>query len=194
MRLDTAFTIKPMELGKKWGISPEEMASRPARLNVIERALTLEFFKYEPVLVASESPFLGRFPAAFAALVECVTVERRALRAYDSNKRMCMLTPTTVKVGAGVAHNSNDKEDMRDALDNIEDVDLSDVDISSLDEHAIDAIHVTRAAIAQAYGLLLPYERKKKAKKGKRRKKADAKPVKEEALTWRQLCVLFKTL
>lgn len=167
MLLATAFTIDPVRVGKKLGISPETLNHRPVKLNLLKDALVAEFVKYEPTLVASESPFLGRFPKAYAALVECVYAERSALRDYDPDKIMIMITPTTVKVSAGVSHKSRDKEDMRKAANELTDVDTSLIDIATLDEHAIDAIHVARCAILQACGEVVPFVRVKKPKKAR---------------------------
>lgn len=191
MLLDTAFTIEPMKVGKRLGISPEELSNRNLRLDVLKQALLKELIKHEPAMVSSESPFLGRFPQAYAALVECVFAERSALREYAPEKLLVMITPTTVKVGAGVAHNSNDKEDMREALENIPDVDLNGIKVDDLDEHAIDAVHVARAAISQAYGLLTPFVRKKK-KKGKRKGKKVTVSKTNPAMTKDELIKVLK--
>lgn len=170
MLLDTAFTIEPSLLGKRIGVSPDTLTHRPVKLNILRDALVKEFVNHEPTIVASESPFLGRFPRAFAALVECVFAERSALHEYDPSKIMVMITPSTVKVSAGVSHQSNDKEDMREALNALTDLDLDGLDTSLLDEHAIDAIHVARCAILQARGVIVPFVRPKKRKKGKKGK------------------------
>lgn len=168
MLLSDAFTLDANTLSKKTGLPPETACLRPVRLNLLRDALVKEFIRNEPTIVASESPFMGRFPKAFAALVECVFAERSALREYDSEKVLIMITPTTVKVSAGVPHNSSDKEEMRDAVHDLKDLDLGEIVIDDLDEHAIDAIHVARCAILQARGEVIPFVRAKKKRKSKK--------------------------
>lgn len=178
MYLEAAVTIEPTLLNKRKGLPPELTTNRPRRLNTIHDTLVEEFCRYEPALVASESAFLGRFPGPFAALTECIAIERRALFEYDSSKILVMITPPTVKVAAGVPHNSNDKEDMRRALKTIKDVDFGEVDTTLLDEHAIDAIHIARCAVLQARGIAQPYVREKKSKG--RKKKTEGDEVKKK--------------
>lgn len=179
MLLDTAFTLHPRVAAIRKGIAPGTVGLRPVRLNVLHDQLVKEFCKHEPTMVASESPYLGRFPKAFAALVECVLIERRALYEYDPEKVLGMITPSTVKVSAGVSHTSSDKEDMRKAALTLKDVDFGNVDITLLDEHAIDAIHVARCAILQARGIVIPFVKVKKPKKP--RKPKDGKPKRRKS-------------
>lgn len=92
--------------------------------------------------VVSESPYMGRFPQAFSALVECMQAMRMAAYRYNPNMPFNVIDPSTVKMVLGVKGNSGDKSLMTSAVTRV----VGDHhDVQYLDEHAIDAIAVGHA-------------------------------------------------
>ncbi len=89
--------------------------------------------------VVSESPYMGRFPQAFAALTECMHSMRNAMYSQNPNRVFHTIDPSTIKKSVGVSGKSGDKELMRKAVQNIAG---SMVNVDWLDEHAIDSIAV----------------------------------------------------
>lgn len=87
----------------------------------------------------SESPYMGRFANAFAALTECMASMRTALYQRDPNRPLFTIDPSTIKKSVGVSGKSGDKELMRAAVQRIAG---HMVNINYLDEHAIDSIAV----------------------------------------------------
>ena len=94
---------------------------------------------YSPDAVITEAPFMGRFPKAFAALVELVTSFRNTSMTWDCTIAFQTVQPTAVKKSVGAVV-SRDKNDMRNAMlaANL----LSDILLEDLDEHAVDAVCV----------------------------------------------------
>lgn len=89
--------------------------------------------------IVSESPYMGKFAQAFAALTECMLCMRLSGYAYDPYTLMGTLDPATIKNHVGVKGNSGDKEKMREAVRKIAG---NMVNVDLLDEHAIDSIAV----------------------------------------------------
>jgi Holliday junction resolvasome RuvABC endonuclease subunit len=121
---------------------------RIARLKAHEENLYSLFTTFRPHEIVSESPYLGRFPAAYAALVECMSVIRSAVMRYDFRMPLHTLDPPTVKTRLGVSGKSGDKTHMREGLLRLPDLENPQrIPIELLDEHSIDAMAVayTRA-------------------------------------------------
>lgn len=89
--------------------------------------------------VVSESPYMGRFALAFAALTECMHSIRNALYQVDPNRLLHTIDPSSIKKCVGVSGKSGDKNLMRNAVSTLAG---SMVNIDYLDEHAIDSIAV----------------------------------------------------
>lgn len=114
-----------------------------AKLFALEKALLKLLWAWEPVMVVSEMPYMGRFPQAFAALVECLSSIRRTLYTYDPTMPLLGLEPSVVKKAVGVNGRSGDKELMKKAVFELTDLKVGEsVDLSVLDEHSIDALAV----------------------------------------------------
>lgn len=93
--------------------------------------------------VVSESPYMGRFAAAFASGVECLFMIRNAIQRYSPHIALETVDPATVKKTVGVSGKSGDKELMAKALWNLRDPSfVFNVDLNFLDEHAVDACAV----------------------------------------------------
>lgn len=121
---------------------------RTARLMGHEENL-LGFLEYaRPHSIISEGPYLGRFPQAYAALVECVSAIRRAVIRYDQFAPLFVIDPSSVKKHMGVKGTSGDKSAMTRALLKVMEgptpklLNPSHIDINELDEHRVDAICV----------------------------------------------------
>lgn len=133
----------------------EVHGEKVAKLFALERFLIEFLMENTPHRVVSESPYMGRFPAAFGALVECLTAIRRALMTYDLNLPLNLIDPASVKQAIGVNGKSGDKSLMAKAVASLDGyIDFDEgVVLSDLDEHAIDAIAVG-AADCIAQGIL----------------------------------------
>lgn len=121
---------------------------RHARLMAHEENL-YQFLHYaRPHSVITEGPYMGRFPAAFAALTECVSAIRSAVVRYDWFMPLHVIDPSSVKKHMKVKGTSGDKSAMQRALKALLDdpkvpfINPSNIDIDSLDEHSVDALCV----------------------------------------------------
>ncbi|MND25671.1 hypothetical protein D3C87_1317840 [compost metagenome] len=98
---------------------------------------------FQPNALICESPFLGRFPQAFEALVECKTAIRRALYQYDLTMPLETVDPPSAKIAVGAPGKSKKKEEvMRGILKLPNYRNESGKQIEFLDEHSTDAIAV----------------------------------------------------
>ncbi len=125
-----------------------------ARLKAHEENLYSLFTSFQPHEIVSESPYLGRFPAAYAALVECMSTIRSAVMRYDFRMPLYTLDPPTVKASLGVSGKSGDKTLMREGLLKLNDLENPNrIPIEQFDEHSIDAVAVayTRARYVTQY-------------------------------------------
>ena len=115
---------------------------RYARLEAHCIALQRIFTQYQPAAIVSEAPFMGRFPQAYAALVECVSMIQRAIREYSYTMVLEMVDPMTAKQAVGVSKRGSNKLLVRDGVLALPDLVFNGFDPRTLDEHAIDAIAV----------------------------------------------------
>lgn len=127
--------------------------SRVARLLAHEDNLHGYFCYTQPHCIISESPYLGRFPQAYAALTECVGSIRRAVMRYNAFMPLLLIDPPTVKLAVGVKGRGTTKDDVKQGLKQLIASGKLDnpfqVDIDALDEHSVDAIVVAYVRAAQ---------------------------------------------
>lgn len=117
--------------------------NRAARLMILHDRVTHFLRLHRPHGVIVEGNYLGRFANAFASLVECVTVIRNAVYAYDPFMILQIVDPTTVKTNIGMVKiRGTDKEDVRRALASLKELKWDGVDIVDLDEHAVDSVAI----------------------------------------------------
>lgn len=116
-----------------------------AKLKAIEYAVANYARAWEVECAVSEAPYMGKFPAAYAALVSCINAIRSGCSIYDSTLYLEIIDPATVKKMLGVPGNSGDKSLITKAIENSETIDMSVVDLSTLDEHSVDSIAVGHA-------------------------------------------------
>ena len=107
------------------------------------------FQHFLPHVVICESPFLGKFPQAFEALVECKAAIRKALLQYDPTLPLELVDPPSVKSAVG-APTKRPKEMSKDdfkktvnqALVKLPIVNHTSQSLERFDEHSTDAIAV----------------------------------------------------
>lgn len=114
---------------------------RVSKLHAVEVSLYRLFRAWRPDEIVSESPYMGRFPQAFAALIECISSIRRAIMEYNRALPFPTIDPASVKKSVGVSGKNGDKEAMKTAIQIQSDL-VFELNVDDLDEHAIDAIAV----------------------------------------------------
>lgn len=115
---------------------------RFAKMQVCRSAVFKMACDWEIQAVVSESPYMGRFPQAFGALVECIQAMQNGIMDYNTLLPFNMIDPATVKKAMGVKGNSGDKNAMRSAITSILPAGWN---IDYFDEHAIDSMGVGHA-------------------------------------------------
>lgn len=111
---------------------------RQAKVIACKELLTKMLNEWQPTVVAIESPYMGRFPQAFSALVECMQALKLAVIEYDVTLEINAYDPSTVKKAVGSAKISSDKNAVKTAMNKI----FNDFNFEDLDEHAIDSLAV----------------------------------------------------
>lgn len=115
---------------------------RYARLNAHHTALIECFRTWQPTAIVSESPFMGRFPQAYAALVECIGMIQSAIREYDFTMRLITIDPMSAKQAVGVSKRGSNKGLVRDGVLALKDLIYLNNSPQLLDEHSIDSLAV----------------------------------------------------
>lgn len=118
---------------------------RVAKLKAIEMSISNYARAWEIENAVSEAPYMGKFPAAYSALVSCINAIRSGCSFYDATIYLQVIDPATVKKQLGVPGNSGDKSLVIKAIEKSDIIDTSLIDLSKLDEHSIDAIAVGHA-------------------------------------------------
>lgn len=122
--------------------------ARHARIWGHQQNLERQFKIHRPDTVLSESPFMGKFPQAFATLTEVMTAIRRSIYLYDPLMPLETVDPPTVKQAVGVKAKKTDKNDVKIGLLKIDWLNNPhEIDLESLDEHSVDAICVALTKI-----------------------------------------------
>lgn len=117
--------------------------NRTARLMILHDRITDFLRTHRPHAVIVEGNYLGRFANAFGSLVECVTIIRNAVYAYDPFLPIHLVDPTTVKTNIGMKRiKGTDKEDVRRALAALKELEWDEISIDDLDEHSIDSVAI----------------------------------------------------
>lgn len=144
-RVVEAVTFSGEKLSARRPYVNEIHGDKFARLRAHEVNLLNLMERWKPNAVICESPFLGRFPQAFAALTETLSMIRRATYAFDPSICVETVDPPTAKLAVGVSGKGKDKEDVRQGVLKLRDqgviFDLPRP-LEELDEHSIDSIAV----------------------------------------------------
>lgn len=123
----------------------ETHGEKQARLYAHRRSLVDLFNYWRPDAIVSESPFLGRFAAAFGALVECMQIIREAVMEYRPYMELETVDPPSAKKSMNVKAKGSSKDDIQRAV-------ISDTTIVFADglsrlghsEHGYDSIAVAK--------------------------------------------------
>jgi Holliday junction resolvasome RuvABC endonuclease subunit len=116
---------------------------RMAKLKTIHDVIEKAIESWRPTYVVSESPYMGRFPQAYGALMECLLTIRNVILAWDYGITLHVIDPASVKQAVGVSGRSGDKSLMTTAIQGHPDrLDISAITIDDLDEHGVDATAV----------------------------------------------------
>lgn len=145
-----AWTINGEKLAGKENWVEEIHGQRTSKIKAIEDNLYETFRCFNPIVVASESPFINsRFPAAGVALTEVLSCIRNAVMRYDSCKRLYLIPPSSVKNGIG-SGGAAGKLNVRDSVLALPDLNYNGlVPIEQLDEHSLDALAVAYTKFKQ---------------------------------------------
>lgn len=92
------------------------MGTRTAKLTYHFHYLYRFFCQWQPHSIVHESPFLGRFPQSYAALVEVVLSIRMAVIKYSMLADFDSVDPPSAKKAVGVSGKSKDKEEVMAAI------------------------------------------------------------------------------
>lgn len=134
---------------------------RFARLMALEESIYNYLRAFNPHIVASESPYMGRFPQAYAALVECMNSIERAQNRYTPYAMLHRVDPMSVKLAVGVESKGKSKKERSASLskDHVREGLMRQpiavppgYSFQVLDEHAVDATAVAYAIALQVLG------------------------------------------
>lgn len=139
-----AWTLDGKKLAGKDDWVTQLHGERNGRVHALENEL-LEIFRYfQPLEIASESPFINsKFPQAGLALTVVICAIRSAVMHYDLWKELHLVDPPSVKMAVGAPGNAP-KEVVKEKVMQLVDLNYTgSTPIHLLDEHSIDALAVT---------------------------------------------------
>lgn len=138
-----AWTLVGKKLAGKQGWMTDLHGERNGRVYALEQELLRIFQYFQPLEIASESPFINsKFPQAGLALTVVVCGIRQAVMQYDVWKELHLIDPPTVKMAVGAPGNAP-KEVVKEKIMAIPNLNyIGSMALSSLDEHSIDALAV----------------------------------------------------
>lgn len=143
MNVIEAYTVDINIVAKLYAQHIEIMyGNRAAKMYAIEYLVTNILRSYPIALLACESPYMGRFPAAFAALVECMSRIQMAVYKYKQTMPFYYVDPSTVKRNLGVKGTSSNKDEVARAVAKSSFINTSNINLTYCDEHTTDAIAV----------------------------------------------------
>lgn len=142
--VQACFTVETTPMLRDYKVELATHNTRTARLMALEDRLFILFEQFQPNVVAAETPFLSRFPQAFAALTECYSYIRRAVHRYDRYMPLEGIDPPTAKKGVGVlVKRGVTKDDVAKAIGKLTDLEFAEgISLEGLDEHSVDSIAV----------------------------------------------------
>ena len=140
--IENVFTLKASRSNTYVPATAMNYGDRYARLNAHYNSLCHIFHFFMPNNVVSESPYMGRFPQAYAALVECMNMLQEAVRSFDYSLRVMAIDPMSAKQSVGVTKRGSNKDLVREQVLALKDISFINNNPYLLDEHSIDAIAV----------------------------------------------------
>jgi Holliday junction resolvasome RuvABC endonuclease subunit len=154
-----AWTLNGVKLAREYPWVVELHGDLEGRIHGMRERLFRTLMYFQPLLVASEAPFISKkFPQAGLVLTRVVSAVRHAVMQFDVWKTVDFIDPPTVKNAVGVKGNKGGKEgkdEMAKAVAKL--VENGDIvytgltPLAELDEHSIDAIAV-------AYGRFMKWK------------------------------------
>lgn len=119
----------------------ETRGDRAARLRFHHQNLRVLFQQFQPHALIAESPYMGRFPAAFEALCECRDMLRTVLHEYNPALPFETVDPPTAKKAVGAIVKKGSKENVQESVLALKDLQWAlPYPIELLDEHCYDSI------------------------------------------------------
>lgn len=128
---------------------------KQARLRMLEEALYGIFVYWRPDAIVSEAPFMGRFAAAYGALVECMQAIRSAVTHYRQYMLLETVDPPSAKKSVGVKAKGGSKDDIQRAV--IADKDIifdPDLPRTGHTEHIYDSVAVAKWKYLKFIGVI----------------------------------------
>lgn len=133
---------------KNYQTTCELYGERFAKLMIHEKNIYNLIVRYEPNCIISESPYMGRFPQAFAALTQCLLMLSNVTYRYNSEIPFELVDPPTVKKAVGAKPKGSNKDPVKEGLFNIARIEGWDPnEIERLDEHSVDATAVAYSKV-----------------------------------------------
>ena len=145
----SAITLHASHSCNSLSVDSLTFGDRFARLNSLANSVQSQCAHFQPHSVIAESPFLGRFPQSFEALVDCLSVLRRTVAAYDPGLVLETVDPPSAKKAVGVNPKGSTKEDIKNAVLRLPIHRYPGVHFENLEEHATDAIAVAWYRVQQ---------------------------------------------
>lgn len=153
--IDNLFTLHAARQVSYYQSTLDIHGARQARFRAHTEMLLLTLDSFRPHCVISESPFMGKFAAAYGALTECMSVIRAALYQYDPTIPLETVDPPSAKKSVGVKARGGTKKDVEDAIIADRGILWSPyVSKYGHEEHEYDAGAVARFKAKQLLGLL----------------------------------------
>lgn len=148
-RVECAFTLNAGKTLHRYQPIVETAGERFARLRSHSINIAKALYFYQPNEVITEVPYMGRFPNAYGALMECLHMVETTVYEWNPFVTLQGVDPATVKTHMGVSGKSGDKELMYKALLSLPDLDKTNIDFTSIDEHSVDATAVAYSRVKQ---------------------------------------------
>lgn len=132
----------------------EEYSMMDARLSVIRDCLLELLLEYEPHVLSVETPYMGRFPAAYRALVLCMSAVLKSFRDYNDDLPIHFIEPSSAKAAVGVVKKGSHKDVVERLLrarfkPNCKKKEFHESElIEFMDEHQWDSLAVNYATLA----------------------------------------------
>lgn len=152
LRCIYARTLDTSPLVRIDGVTTNLHSDRFSKIRILGNELLHLLRIFRPHVVISESPYMGRFPQSFAALVEVLLMFRDVIFQFDPALPFETIDPSSVKKSMGVSGKSGDKDLMSTALQKENIQYLSGINSKEFDEHTVDSICVGVHYIKRHFG------------------------------------------
>lgn len=152
----TSQTFHGSQLIRGYKEMEDTYGARFARLYALEDLLVEAFRDERPHSIISESPYFNsRRPQAYGALVEAMSMIRRAVHRYCPRMPLLVVDPASNKANLKVSGKSGDKDLMKKAVINCPNLlNPRFVNLNTLDEHSIDSLAVAYYRACEVQALL----------------------------------------